>query len=178
MQISTRGVELACLALLLCVASPCVGQDKTHHHTLTPYGTGKKLAAGSIDGSLTPDLIPDLTAYRLVFMAIAEPADATPDQIARQEGKLSPVGLSQSDLQAIFTTLAVFAQHRRDLDTQFKTPSLALTKEIFESQRDGITQTTMAALQASLSPDGMQRLRDFVKSEKRNMTVVPFPKMP
>jgi hypothetical protein len=110
-------------------------------------------------------------------MAVAEPADATPDQIARQQGKLSAVTLPQTDVEAIFPILATFAQERKDLEAKFKTSLPALTREVFESQRDAITQKTMAALQTSLSPDGMQRLSAFVKSEKRNMTVVPFPTM-
>jgi hypothetical protein len=43
---------------------------------------------GAIDGSKTPELIPDSVAFRMFFEAVSEPPLPTPEQVRRQRAKL------------------------------------------------------------------------------------------
>ena len=136
------------------------------------------MIAGGIDGSVTPELIPDSTAYRLFMNAVAEPAGATPEQIARQRAKLSRAFLSEADLNQVFPIFANYQQQRQNLTQTYQTASALRTTQAYESQRDAITTATVAQLKAALSADGMTRLEDLIQGEKRHMTIAPFPNMP
>ena len=49
-----------------------------------PPPESRTLPPGAIDGSQHPELIPDLTANRLVLRAFVEPPNASQAQLARQ----------------------------------------------------------------------------------------------
>lgn len=91
-----------------------------------PFGIGAQqssqavLPTGTIDGSLTPESIPDVVAFRLFFSVVAESrrlqlqtggnttesSDLVPSD--KQKAKLTPARLSESDQAAIATVLAGF----------------------------------------------------------------------
>lgn len=74
-----------------------------HNHQLITTASGKKALPGAIDGKVTPQLIPDATAYRVFFRAFT--ADADP---ARQQAMLKRANLSAADFAAALNAGARF----------------------------------------------------------------------
>ena len=131
-----------------------------------------------IDGAKHPELIPDLVAYRLFFITVSEPQQATAEQRARQRAQLLTAGLKEGDLQHASSVLATFKAEYGDLVERYnesvdvanrsgKAPDL----QTFLSQQDELVQATREALAGALSPGGMTRFDAHVQSEKRNMRV-------
>ncbi len=73
---------------------------------------------GTIDGAKNPELIPDEVAYRMIVLAVAEPADATDEQEERARAKLNAIGFSDDDAAAFLTLLAEFQTQAKALDRQ------------------------------------------------------------
>ena len=149
-----------------------------HHHMLTTTKSGKTLVSGGVDGSVTPELIPDITAYRLFMNAVAEPTSATTDQMVRQRAKLNPASLSPDDAAQAFQVFASYQQQRKGSASAYQQASTAEMVQAYNTKRDEITLASMASLRTALSPDGMARLDAYVQRQKRHMTIAPFPKMP
>jgi len=156
-----------------------------HRHTVIKMPDGKQMLPGGIDGAVTPELIPDTIAYRMFFQLMAESAQATPHERDRQRANLAPARLSDADLEQVFTILADFRIKLMDLMQQFYAArTAALESHLtfdgnpFSQQRDALTQSTLASLEARLTAPGMKRLKAYVQSEKKNMTVFPMPDMP
>jgi hypothetical protein len=149
-----------------------------HHHKLTSSG-GVTTLPGGINGALTPQLIPDSTAYRMFFLAIAEPANAKPDRLARQQAMLSRLRLSPSDLAAIFSTLANFHSQAQALGLTAGATSVAAgtNPAVYNAQCDSVVDAAHEALRSSLSVAGFARLEAYVQSEKRHMIIFPSPSM-
>ncbi len=139
---------------------------------------------GGIDGSVTPQLIPDTLAYRMFFEVMSEAANATPHEMARQRANLAPAKLSSADLAQVFQILAGFRVNLMAIQRAFaaawntaQQSHASFDGTSFSNQRDDLTQATLASLQAQLSGDGMARLKAYVQAEKKNMTVFPLPDM-
>lgn len=132
---------------------------------------------GGIDGSLTPQLIPDSVAYRLFFSAVAEPITPSATQIARQQAKLSRASLTAPDLAQLVLALASYQAQSKFLDDQYRTLPLVGASQELELQHDALVSTTITQLKKLLSRDGIIRLDGLIQSEKHNMTIFPFPKM-
>lgn len=132
----------------------------------------------TIDGAQHPELIPDSSAYRLVFVVLGLPSDATDDQKQLQAVRLHNGGFSQSDAQAATRVLNSFKVQYSDMINSFNdsahqiivnggTPDL----QSLDSTRDALVQTTRDALKQVLSPQGMAALDRFVQREKTKMRV-------
>ena len=129
---------------------------------------------GLINGAITPDLIPDSVAYRMVFLSLAEPSTASTEQVDRQHIKLSHLHLNQSDEQSLVTVLVLFQdQYTTMLDTFNKTFSSGQAPDTasLHAERDDLVQNTRNLLAAQLSSAGMLMLDTFVRGAKRNMKI-------
>ncbi len=73
---------------------------------------------GTIDGAKNPELIPDEVAYRMIVLAIAEPANATDAATERARAKLGPIGFSEDDAAAFLTLLSEYQTQADTLDKQ------------------------------------------------------------
>lgn len=134
------------------------------------------LPPDTIDGSVTPELIPDIVACRLFFTAAsAAPHDVTasashlPSPVGtaespRQRAKLHPAELNSDDEAAL---VAILADFRASLDSI----------QISGTSLNDLAQQTLDLLQARMSPDGYQRLLQHIRSEKKKMKMIPFPDM-
>jgi hypothetical protein len=130
-----------------------------------------------VDGSQTPELVPDEVAYRHFVMAAAAPDVPTPDEIARRAGYLARLGLAADDRNKAITALASV---RDGLET-LKREQARLTGDSPQSQaalaalkiqRDAIIQGAVTRLRGSLSPEGANRVDAFVMSHvKRNIKI-------
>jgi hypothetical protein len=142
---------------------------------------------GTIDGSKSPELIPDDDAYRLVLLGFAEPENPTPAQEARMRGKIAPAELDKDDTDALIRILEHFQTQLDGLRVQENAvfaanpiphpDSVGATKlaEI-SHERDGVFVEAMSALPARLSAPGAAKLHDFIQKQKHGMKV--FPDMP
>ncbi len=129
---------------------------------------------GTIDGAKNPELIPDDVAYRLVFLAFAEPENATDEERARARGKINGVGLGEDDADALLLLLSQFHTQMAGMDTQVaqiqvRSPILhplsTDAQKVLDlyKQRDQLFADTMAALPAKLSPEGVAQLQAYLE---------------
>jgi hypothetical protein len=143
---------------------------------------------GTIDGAKNPELIPDEVAYRMLFLAVAEPEDATDEQKARARAKIAAAQLSEEDTQALLSlmadfhkeTAAVLAENatiraRNPFPDRLSTdwPIVVELRKRMEAN----ALNTMAALPARLSPEGVAKLQAHLAEVKRGIKRVPLPNM-
>jgi hypothetical protein len=139
---------------------------------------------GIIDGAKNPELIPDETAWRLLFLAVAEPENATPEQIERARAKIAPAELSEEDTVAFLSLLTQFRKQSDALEAQlveiyvkspFPHPDSIAFKQLVEldKRRDQLFANTTAALPARLSPEGVEKLYTYLQEAKRGMKIIP-----
>ncbi len=146
---------VAGIFLVALTAGRLLAQHEAHG---SPNNNGSSV--GVIDGSKTPDLVPDAMAYQLFFTAVSEPPNPTPAQRARQFGRLRPVALSPQDKQVLVEILTGF-----------------YTAKSSTTDLSSLAASTAQLAMSRLSPSGGTRLRQYVQNEKRHMRLVPFPKM-
>jgi hypothetical protein len=128
--------------------------------------TAKNVPPGWVDGSKTPNLIPDRAAYRLVFMRLMLPVSADATMIARQEARLTRIGLSAADATVLRQALASFAD---SYSSWVQTAGAGST----DDQAWAIVQATHNTLRAQLSSDGNSKFSAYVALEKRHMIAKP-----
>ena len=143
--------SVSILAVLLFGISPLVAQTTT------------KLPPGWVDGSKTPNLIPDRIAYRLVFMSLMLPASPDQTAINRQETRLKQIGFSATDETVLKQTLTMFAS---SYSTLKQTNGEA-------AQTWALVQATRSSLQTQLSADGNSKFSAYVALEKQRMIANP-----
>jgi len=140
----------------------------------------QQLPPGTIDGSVTPELIPDIVAFRLFFSVACEgPANPSvmpssgaaapshPEISDKQRAIIRPVQLDDNDQDALFTELASFKNNlhaiaSRSARTQLQNSSTATPVDEIEQA----TRTTLNAVRSKMTPDGFQRLETHVQAFK------------
>jgi hypothetical protein len=134
-----RSLILACLSLSI------------NAQQSTPIQSSSSIASSAVA------TVPDALAYKLVLASMAEPLNATPDQIKRQNRKVAHLGLSDADKLIFLQTLTEFI-------TNSKSP-----------ERDKAGDIAIAKLRSQLTPEGVAKLHAFVQAAKQRMTVAPTP---
>jgi hypothetical protein len=105
-----------------------------------------------VDGSVTPEAIPDATAYRLVFLSLC---GNNPSKPALQQRLVARVKLSEQD-------------------------ALVLQSQLLAScnpPNDDLVSRLRPAINDSLSKDGISKLDAFVRREKKAMGIYSSPEM-
>ena len=176
-----------CVSLCsLFLAGACLAQggQTAEKPTQRPI-TATILPPGTIDGSKTPELIPDATAYRLFFAAISEPSIKTSREAERERVKLLPAELTPEDLQVVIAVLDSFFDQKRDLELRYKklrsgvsTAAKANIEQALSTERDALVSNTRDTLSSRLSIEGLLKLDRLVQREKARMIMAPFPEMP
>jgi hypothetical protein len=116
--------------------------------------------------SPSADLIPDHTAFRLFFAAIAGSSSPTPAEAARQNARLKPIQLTDVDKDLLVRAVSGFRNKLSNAQLAPQTTSF-----------NAVVQGTLAELLGKMSPDGFQRLYAHVRLQKQYMMQVPFPPM-
>ena len=131
-----------------------------------------------VDGATHPELVPDSTAYRLVFVVLGLPANASAADKQLQMLRLSHVGLNTADTQAAVQALELFNSQYTSIIKNFNDAThLAVMNggapdvAGFALMRDGLVQATRDQLKQALSPQAMAALDSFVQQEKTRMRV-------
>jgi hypothetical protein len=115
--------------------------------------------SGIIDGSVNPDLIPDVVAFRLFFSAAAQNIDT-------QDAKLQPLGLGAADKGVLVQGIS-----------DFKTALLNAMAASPQASLDKVAQAAVNSLGAKMSREGFQTLLTYVRGQERYMKRAPYPPM-
>jgi hypothetical protein len=117
-----------------------------------------------IDGSVTPNKIPDTVAYRLFFIALSNPSPVQQEQI-------NSIGLGSSDANALTTLLTVFHSKYQAISDQFNSDVEQGSADLasFLIQRSKLVRDTRRAVAGQLSPVGAKLVDAFVQVEKGKM---------
>lgn len=133
-----------------------------------------------VDGSKTPEQIPDQLAYRHFLVAVAEHRSPTPVEADRQRARLRPIGLADADHAAFRDLLAglreqldAIEQARASLNSGAiaigaKVPTIAGLK----AQEDDLIATTITSLPAKLGIDGLAKLDQHIRQQVKRKIVI------
>lgn len=142
----------------------------------TPHSAHVHTTAPVIDGATNPELIPDSTAYRLVFVVAADSANPTPDEVAQHTAYLGRLGMNDNDRQLLAETIRGFKTQYDDLAKNYNDAAqVAITNGeqpdigSFLAHREALVQSTRDKLKVVLTGGGLSALDAFVQREKRSM---------
>ena len=135
----------------------------------------------AVDGSKTPERIPDHIAYYHFITAVAKPAHASAPQLAKRNAWLARVGLSQYDqdqldqaLSNVSDALGSVARSRKGLSARSLAGAAALAK--LKTREQDILEGARARLQGSLSWEGAARVDRHVQEHiKRHIVIYGDP---
>ena len=168
--------------LLVMVASallilPASAQERHATHSSRAKATAAPVKV--IDGSKTPDEIPHVNAWRLFLRAFSESAGPE-TKVAR--AKTDAIGLDPDDAAVFRSTIAEFHIEVSRLEQQIQSfgragPGTAAHAEIARLRMaiNRLAVDVQNRLEAGLSRDGAQKLRDFVRAQRKHMKVVQLP---
>jgi hypothetical protein len=125
-----------------------------------------------VDGSKTPDQIPDNLAYHHFFASVSAHPSPTAQGLGRQSAQLLPLNLSAADQQNLVQALAVFRAGLDPIEAALlaqPTPSQAAS---LMQQKDSLLASTMAAISSSLTSDGFGKLDQYVKTHVKQHIVI------
>lgn len=160
------------LSLSLSLVSSLPAQHK-HAEARVVEGTGGAiLPPGTIDGSVTADLIPDDTAYRIFLSAASRQPMSPIDELSRQRAMLSRARLSENDFGEFAAIVADFQAKMEALDHSSHSPAIDPAVS-----HNSILMAARNQLATRLSAEGLSNLHRLIQVEKRRMKIVPFPAM-
>jgi murein DD-endopeptidase MepM/ murein hydrolase activator NlpD len=153
-----------------------------------PPATAYPDPPGTIDGAKNPERIPDATAYKALFLAVAEAPDATEDKKNLMKEKISAAQLNPDDCAILLGLLEAFEGQRRALNEErdrissqvfLPPPDSPLGKQQAElyAEQEKLVVDTVALLNARLSQEGAQRLYNYVQTIKSRIKLFPLPDM-
>jgi hypothetical protein len=126
-----------------------------------------------ISGKDHPELIPDITAYRLFFLMLAEDPNPTPEKQKRQAAHLAKASLDNLDSQAVVRLLEKHKIQYQAMIYKFNAEETAREQlglpsqtAAFQTEIDQVVQQTHDRLAQVLSQDGMTRLEALIQDEK------------
>ena len=157
-------------ALFLFVASISTAQ--------TQMSDGMSQATTSvIDGAVHPELIPDVTAYRMWLMVVSRSPNSTNDQSKLQHLQLAGAGLQDADESTLVAILADFNVQYNALIQSYNAAATAAGSggqpdvAALTLQRDTLVQSTHDRIKVALAADAWARVDALVQNEKRHMKI-------
>jgi hypothetical protein len=130
-----------------------------------------------VDGSLTPEAIPDRLAYYHFIMATAITCDAAAKEVDRRESLLREVGFSKRDHDSFIESLqdvrdrldqVTIARKQWGVDTTPARAALAMLKQ----QEKKILDGARSKIQMALTGEGLDRLDTHIREHvKRNIKI-------
>lgn len=168
-----RSAIVIFLVAVFSMSHSAQSQDNTptHQHIMP-------LMPPVIDGAAHPELIPDLTAYRLYLVMVSRPAAPTDNEVKRQNLQIAKVGLQDSDSKALVVVLTTFHSEYQSLVQAYNEEATEAWNHgekpdaaPFLLRRDQLVESTLGKLKATLTPNGWERLDAHVHNEKRRMKV-------
>lgn len=127
---------------------------------------------GYINGAETPQLIPDSTAFRLVFISLRLPKSPSEADLKRQSSRLkNRIGLADADVVTVKEIMTQFGTSYDAWLAKYTQPGASTDVATATSEREAIVEETIASLIKRLSSEGVAQLSTFVQKAKVRMLV-------
>lgn len=160
---------MRCAVVVVLLCSAVLAQTPTHNpsqHTMTQE---------TIDGSKTPNLIPDSAAWRLWLLVVSADYPSHPERaVSRRHAFLMLAGVPEDELIIADDVLTHFKNNYQELVDDYnrrmtaqQSPSLA----DFKMRRDTLVQTTKDTLSGQLAHATFAHLKAHINAEKARMQV-------
>lgn len=151
----------------------------------TPPGAAEQLAV-AVDGSQTPELIPDAIAYRLFVSAVSVVGEkASPEDMARQDALLSRVGFSTDDqsrfvaaTRSVKGDIDALETARRQLEAGLPKSREALDQRLLaqfddlRARRKELLNSAVQSTVAGLTPEGRAQFAKFISEHVKKHIVI------
>ncbi len=131
-----------------------------------------------IDGSVHPEQVPDVVAYRLVLLGLSQPANPTDAQTQRHLAQFRAIGMKDNDNTMLISILSRFRDDYRSMIETYNAAATAANASGqradingFLLERDQFIQSTHDQLKGALSPVGWGRLDAYVQGNKKHMKI-------
>ena len=157
--------------LLVAAALACQVLSAQHTHGMSASGSSNQLPV-LVDGSKTPDQIPDNLAYHHFFSAVAAHTSPSAKEMARQNAQLLLLNLSAADRQGLVQALAVFRAALDPIEAALLAQPTAAQVASLQQQKDALLASTMTAIRTSLTPDGFGQLDQYVKTHVKQHIII------
>jgi hypothetical protein len=148
---------------LFIALAPASGQTHNHAQPLSVL----------VDGSKTPDQIPDNLAYRPFILSVAIPLNATSADAAAQADRLRPISLGTADTAALIGALnhvkeqvdALLAEEQRVASDSGLSAAEQLNRVLdLHSARDAFLDAIAVKILSALSPAANAKLDAWIKT--------------
>lgn len=145
----------------------------------SPSPSSPHLLTVHVDGSRTPDRIPDDLAYEHFILAVSEHQSPSPIESRRREAQLNPIGLSSADHDAFLFALSGVREELDAIQTARDAVSLtpgdsaaeARLKSLLTDQKQLIARSR-AGLKGAISVDGQAKLDVYIRSHVKKHIVL------
>lgn len=128
-----------------------------------------------IDGAEHPELIPDLTAYRLWLLAVSADVQDKPDKSeTARKAHLRAAHIADADISTADAILVQFRSDYSRLVANYNASRAAGQQpslDFFVTQRDLLVQQTAGSLQSKLGSDSFSNLQGHMQAEKAHMKI-------
>ena len=121
--------------------------------------------APTIDGSITPDAIPDRVAYRHLIAAAAASNTSPQSAVARRDFILNQLGLSESDRLALLDSLDKVANRLSQASRESNTSARVIA-------RNAILDEAQLQVQSVLTLDGVIRVQEYLRHHVKPRTKI------
>ena len=146
---------------------------------ITSFGQTSNITTQSyarpIYGAQTPDLIPDIVAYRFVLLSLRLPDSPTEKDIATQRARLRWIGFSPTDVVVATNVIADLKTTQEQWETGNRNRPIQSTadRDAVRVQQNTIIQNVITVLFQQLSLLGQFQFDAYVKKAKTRMFVLP-----
>lgn len=133
-----------------------------------------------VDGSKTPDKIPDWLAYRHFIRAISESTGASVEEKSRRESRLAPIGFSKADHDITISALSGAREQLVAFEAQRQIESASPSEASIQNARlDSLLQQEhdyldgiKASWYSSISVAGRALLDKYIRTQVKSHIVI------
>jgi hypothetical protein len=150
----------------------CQALFAQHVHPMSAPGTGPGTLPVVVDGSKTPDQIPDNLAYHHFFASVSAHPSPSAQELARQNAQLLPLSLSPADQQNLVQALAVFRTALDPIEAALLAQPTPAQVAGLRQQKATLLANTMTTISSSLTADGFGKLDQYVKTHVKQHIVI------
>jgi hypothetical protein len=126
-----------------------------------------------VDGSKSPEQIPDDLAWRHFLLALAAHAQPSAQEKNRQKAQFAPLGLSDADRQELVHQLGLMTAQLEAIDAERQASDGSdVSVAGFKARYDAAVSQAVASVRAALSDDGLIRFSRYIADTvKRNIKI-------
>jgi len=166
-----QNVKQCPIKLSMAVIMSCSLLSAQHVHPMSSSSAAPGLPV-LVDGSKNPEKIPDNLAYWHFFAAVAAHVTPTAKEQGRQNAQLLALNLSAVDRQNFVAALAGFRATLDGIEATLLAQASAAQVVSLRQQKDSLLSSTMAALNSSLTADGLAKLNGYVTTHVKQHIVI------